>query len=124
MRKNYLFGLAFLLFTSCSNMMNNDKGSLVVSNNNESYSAIISSVYVKEESSSGYVLVYSGEIENNNSYFIELEKGKYSVRIGVSRCIEGFKLPETFYTTGYNIYKSLESNGLYVAFDGKGIFFE
>lgn len=119
-----LFFLIPLILVGCDSSMSEGKGSLVVSNYSESENIYITHVYVREQDSSGYQLVWSGELPCQSTEFIMLEPGRYSVGITVSfsvGIVEYIKPCDT----GYNIYRELEEDGfLNVIFDGKGIYFE
>ena len=114
-----------LFFSSCGFNANENKGSLVIQNNAENENISITAVYVKEKESSGYQLVWSGEIKNNESEFILLEKGDYSVKIATVNSLYDLFSSINYYETGYNIYKTLNAyDFVNVVFDGNGIYFE
>jgi len=125
--KKYLFIclLPFLLISCNCICDDSDTGSLVISNNFESSTAYISEVFVKEKEDSGFVMVYSGRINNSSSYFIKLKTGLYSVKVCVNYYyLDGAFETTKYFNTGYNIYGTLSNKeGLYVAFDGEGIYF-
>ena len=110
------------LFSSCS-FYPKQKTSLCVRNYSENKSLVITSVYIKRKEDSCYERVWTGNLEANQSEFIFVEEGSYSVKIDVADT-NYFGLYYSF-TTGYNIYKTTsQGNVVYVQFDGKGIYFE
>lgn len=127
MKKTFLFLvtlLSCLLAFSCK-LSDDSKGSLVVQNESENENIYITSVYAMEKESSGYQLVWTGEIKNESSEFIQLEPGKYSVKIAVENRTYSPFVSTEYSTTGYNVYVQLIEDGFVNAiFDGKGIYFE
>lgn len=127
MKKMIVFSILFLtlFFVSCGFQTSQSQGTLVISNYSENENLTISSVYVKEKEATGYQLVYSGSIQDTQSYFIELNPGAYSVKIQVIDNNYGLFDERFYYETGYNIYENTDSRkAIYVTFDGKGIFFD
>ena len=127
MKRFYFLILSLFLLCLCSCNFNTDdnKGSLVVNNESTNENVSISAVYVKEKDSSGYQLVWSGEINSNSSEFIKLDEGNYSVKIATTNSLYDLFSSITYYETGYNIYKELRANEfINVDFDGSGIYFE
>lgn len=119
----YIFMISLLFFISCD--FQSSKGTLIVSNYSENENLEITNVYVKEKEATGYQLVYSGSIQDTQSYFIELNPGTYSVKIQVVDKNYGLFDEKFYYETGYNIYENTDSRkAIYVTFDGKGIFFD
>lgn len=85
----------------------------------------ITRVYAMEKESSGYQLVWTGEIKNESSEFILLEPGKYSVKIAVENRTYSPFVSTEYSATGYNVYAQLNADGFVNAiYDGKGIYFE
>lgn len=109
---------------SCK-LSDDSKGSLVVQNESENENIYITSVYAMEKESSGYQLVWTGEIKNESSEFIQLEPGKYSVKIATENRTYSPLISTEYSTTGYNVYAQLKEDGFVnVVFDGNGIYFE
>ena len=113
--------LVFMLFFSCTLNYQINSGSLCVRNDCDNDYLRISEVYVMEKEQSGYERIWTGKLCSGSSEFIKLDEGKYSVKIVVTDAY-GFCYE---FTTGYNIYKNVESGKcVYVMFDGNGVFFE
>lgn len=113
--------LVFMLFFSCTLNYEINSGSLCVRNDCDNDYLRISEVYVMEKERSGYERIWTGNLCSGYSEFIKLEKGKYSVKVVITDAF-GFCYE---LTTGYNIYKNVESEKcVYVMFDGNGVFFE
>lgn len=113
--------LVFMLFFSCTLNYEINSGSLCVRNDCDNDYLRISEVYVMEKERSGYERIWTGNLCSGCSEFIKLEEGKYSVKIVITDAF-GFCYE---LTTGYNIYKNVESKKcVYVMFDGNGVFFE
>lgn len=113
--------LVFMLFFSCTLNYEINSGSLCVRNDCDNDYLRISEVYVMEKERSGYERIWIGNLCSGCSEFIKLEKGKYSVKVVITD-VFGFCYE---LTTGYNIYKNVESEKcVYVMFDGNGVFFE
>lgn len=128
MNAKRLFSAAVLLMSyfliSCSG--GQDYGSLVVKNKSGCTYQAVTAVYVKKAEDTGFALVYSGEIKSGGQCFISLEPEEYSVRIMVTTsALNGIIESDAFYETGYNDFRLLKENDpLYVAFDGRGLYFE
>lgn len=119
----YIFMISLLFFISCD--FQSSKGTLIVSNYSENENLEITNVYVKEKEATGYQLVYSGSIQDTQSYFIELNPGTYSVKIQVVDKNYGLFDEKFYYETGYNIYENTDSRkAISVIFDGNGVYFE
>ncbi len=113
--------LVFMLFFSCTLNYEINSGSLCVRNDCDNDYLRISEVYVMEKERSGYERIWTGNLCSGCSEFIKLEEGKYSVKVVITDAF-GFCYE---LTTGYNIYKNVESGKcVYVMFDGNGVFFE
>lgn len=113
--------LVFMLFFSCTLNYEINSGSLCVRNDCDNDYLRISEVYVMEKERSGYERIWTGNLCSGCSEFIKLEEGKYSVKVVITDAF-GFCYE---LTTGYNIYKNVESEKcVYVMFDGNGVFFE
>ena len=113
--------LIFMLFFSCTLNYEINSGSLCVRNDCDNDYLRISEVYVMEKERSGYERIWTGNLCSGCSEFIKLEEGKYSVKVVITDAF-GFCYE---LTTGYNIYKNVESEKcVYVMFDGNGVFFE
>ena len=113
--------LVFMLFFSCTLNYEINSGSLCVRNDCDNDYLRISEVYVMEKERSGYERIWTGNLCSGCSEFIKLEEGKYSVKVVITDAF-GFCYE---LTTGYNIYKNVESGkSVYVMFDGNGVFFE
>lgn len=125
MKRIFLFVLFAFAFASCKTNSDDDKGSLVISNRQDNSNIQISAVYVMQQGTNGYNLVYSGSIPALKSHFIELKPGNYSVKIATSTNLADIFSAVRYYDTGYNIYKPVREGGFVnVAFDGSGIYFE
>ncbi|OJF75692.1 MAG: hypothetical protein BKP49_10880 [Treponema sp. CETP13] len=113
--------LVFMLFFSCTLNYEINSGSLCVRNDCDNNYLRISEVYVMEKERSGYERIWTGNLCSGCSEFIKIEEGKYSVKVVITDAF-GFCYE---LTTGYNIYKNVESEKcVYVMFDGNGVFFE
>lgn len=113
--------LVFMLVFSCTLNYEINSGSLCVRNDCDNDYLRISEVYVMEKERSGYERIWTGNLCSGCSEFIKLEEGKYSVKVVITDAF-GFCYE---LTTGYNIYKNVESEKcVYVMFDGNGVFFE
>ena len=113
--------LVFMLFFSCTLNYEINSGSLCVRNDCDNDYLRISEVYVMEKERSGYERIWTGNLCSGCSEFIKLGEGKYSVKVVITDAF-GFCYE---FTTGYNIYKNVESGkSVYVMFDGNGVFFE
>lgn len=113
--------LVFMLFFSCTLNYEINSGSLCVRNDCDNDYLRISEVYVMEKERSGYERIWTGNLCSGCSEFIKLGEGKYSVKVVITDAF-GFCYE---LTTGYNIYKNVESGkSVYVMFDGNGVFFE
>lgn len=113
--------LVFILFFSCTLNYEINSGSLCIRNDCDNDCLRISEVYVMEKERSGYERIWTGNLCSGCSEFIKLEEGKYSVKVVITDAF-GFCYE---LTTGYNIYKNVESGkSVYVMFDGNGVFFE
>ena len=120
-----VFVIVVMLFIVIACNFQTENGILVISNYSDKNNLEITGVYVKEKNNSGYSLVYTGTILNNESYFIQLEPGEYSVKIEVTNNHYGLFDGKKYYETGYNLYKMTDSyNAISIIFDGKGIYFE
>lgn len=123
LRRSVLVLIASIFLSSCI-FINDDEATLVVSNYSESESLKITEVYVMEQDSSGYSKIWTGTIAADNSEFISLKPGKYSVLITVINKANVLPLQYS-YETGYNIYRTIETGkSAKVIFDGDGIYFE
>ena len=124
MKKNILVimsVLVFALISSCTLNYETNSGSLCVRNDCYNDYLRISEVYVMEKERSGYERIWTGKLCSGSSEFIKLDEGKYSVKIVVTDAY-GFCYE---FTTGYNIYKNVESGKcVYVMSHGNGVFFE
>lgn len=113
--------LFFMLIFSCTLNYESNSGSLCVRNDSDNDYLHISEVYVMEKEQAGYERIWTGKLCSGSSELIKLDEGKYSVKIVVTDAY-GFCYE---FTTGYNIYKNVESGKcVYVMFDGNGVFFE
>lgn len=127
MKRTFLFLVTLMscLFAFSCKMSDDSKGSLVVHNESENENICITRVYAMEKESSGYQLVWTGEIKNESSEFILLEPGKYSVKIAVENRTYSPFVSTEYSATGYNVYAQLNADGFVNAiYDGKGIYFE
>ena len=121
------FALLTIALSSCK-LIENEKGSLVVRNESDDLTIVISEVYVKERGTSGYNKVFTGSIKDGSSHFIQLDPGHYSVKAITTETI-GLDSTTSEHDTGHNTYKELKENGFITVildYDGAdlGISFE
>ena len=117
------FGLLILALSSCK-LPEDGKGTLVVRNENGDTNVEITKVFVWEKKTSGYNLVFTGSIKNDQSHFISLDPGYYSIMITATTTALGIFSSSKNYDL-YNIQEELkEDKFLTVIFDGNGLYFE
>lgn len=116
--------MSLIILSSCTlveNAIDEENGSVVVSNYSEDDDLVITKIYLYEKEDLGYILHFIGEIPNTKSMYLSVKPGEYSVKIEVYNKKES-KLD--LYDTGYKNFQKLEKKDfLEVEFDGKGIFF-
>ena len=103
------FGLLTIALSSCK-LIGNEKGSLVVRNESDDPTIVISEVYVKERGTSGYNKVFTGSIKDGSSHFIQLDPGYYSVKAITTKTL-GLDSSTGEYYTGHGDYKELKEGG-------------